>query len=194
MRRRLVGAGKPRCRAYTTVLGRRKLAVTLVPVPVPTASVFVVLRFQRSNRGFDSIGILFKRGEIPQHTGNSPGDLAGYGMGYSRGMSLTARNSLPRPTRLGRGSRHLRTAQGNNVPETIHVRVVLSFQQPTFQKFTVSSYSIGGNSARAAVTRPASQVRPTPLCANRGGRILLTELLLPRIARQGTVCLISMRG
>ena len=28
----------------------------------------------------------------------------------------------------------------------------------------------------------------------RGGRVPLTELLLPRIARQGAVCLISIRG
>ena len=28
----------------------------------------------------------------------------------------------------------------------------------------------------------------------RGGRVLLTEILLPRIARQGAVCLISIRG
>ena len=28
----------------------------------------------------------------------------------------------------------------------------------------------------------------------RGGRVLLTEILLPRIARRGTVCLISIRG
>ena len=30
--------------------------------------------------------------------------------------------------------------------------------------------------------------------ARGGGRVLLTEILLPRIARQGTVCLISKRG
>ena len=28
----------------------------------------------------------------------------------------------------------------------------------------------------------------------RGGRVLLTEILLPRIARQGTACLVSIRG
>ena len=29
--------------------------------------------------------------------------------------------------------------------------------------------------------------------SRRGGRVLLTEILLPRIARQGTVCLIPIR-
>ena len=28
----------------------------------------------------------------------------------------------------------------------------------------------------------------------RGGRVLLAEMLLPRIARQGAVCLVSIRG
>ena len=28
----------------------------------------------------------------------------------------------------------------------------------------------------------------------RGGRVLLTEILLPRIARQGTICLSSIGG
>ena len=28
----------------------------------------------------------------------------------------------------------------------------------------------------------------------RGGRVLLTEILLPRIAQQGTICLISLGG
>ena len=28
----------------------------------------------------------------------------------------------------------------------------------------------------------------------KGGRVLLTEVLLPRIARQGAVCLVSIRG
>ena len=32
------------------------------------------------------------------------------------------------------------------------------------------------------------------LCKRGGGRVLLTEILLPRIARQGTVCLSSIRG
>ena len=30
--------------------------------------------------------------------------------------------------------------------------------------------------------------------SSRGGGVLLTEILLPRNARQGTVCLISIRG
>ena len=30
--------------------------------------------------------------------------------------------------------------------------------------------------------------------SQEGGRVLLTEILLPRIARQGTVCMISIRG
>ena len=36
--------------------------------------------------------------------------------------------------------------------------------------------------------------KPAWLLRKEGGRVLLTEILLPRIARQGTVCLISIRG
>ena len=38
------------------------------------------------------------------------------------------------------------------------------------------------------------QIRGSRLRQQEGGRVLLTEIPLPRIARQGTACLISARG
>ena len=42
---------------------------------------------------------------------------------------------------------------------------------------------------------PASRrARQFPPHASEGGRVVLTEMLLPRMARQGSACLISRRG
>ena len=39
-----------------------------------------------------------------------------------------------------------------------------------------------------------TSIRVTDSTWAEGGRMLMTEILLPRIARQGAVCLISRRG
>ena len=62
-------------------------------------------------------------------------------------------------------------------------------------KLTISPQAKRAETNPRHGTPTMSHFQPPQCCPLlRGGRVLLTEILLPRIARQGAVCLISTRG
>ena len=91
----------------------------------------------------------------------------------------------------------------NRVPErTVKKQPRFVLVPPSSQAQAQAARSTGPWSIRQPRQGIFSQVagsRPLPFrghnfICKRGGRVLLTEMLLPRIARQGAVCLVSTRG